>query len=276
MNRWYAPATAVACLLWLCSCAVFQPVKRVQPGDVINVNYTCRSEDGQLMATTEKTAAQDQKTPRSPIFRMPEAFAPVTLVAGAEAANASEPQKPVKLSGFKKVLHKHLAMDLAGQRYGQPEPLRLSPHQTDLLPPAQGYVTFAKVWARPKQSIIPVDRFVKMMRRQPEVGFQYDHEMGLQATVANVGKRHVTIQYAPVNGLGCSVPTQFGTGIVKDGGTKWRIDMQVVEGQLVRSRDLVGRVVKVEPTMFYVDYGHPFGGGDLICDVAVDAAQGQH
>jgi hypothetical protein len=266
---------AVVCAFTFTGCAAFKPAKTVQSGDVVQARYTCRSADGLLVATTEENVARDPNTPKSSIYKASKVFKPVTLIAGSEEVCDTCPKKPAKVTAFSKALHDSLAGALAGLTYDRPLQLRLIGQQTSDVDPASRYLSFAKIWERPKQTIIPVANYIKMMGREPVEGYRFMHQMGIQGTVAEVRDDRVKIRFAPVVEEGGRVPTQFGEGIIRDGGKWWRIDMQVTEGQLVRSGDLVGRVVEISPTVFYVDYGLPLGGAELVCDLTVKAAHGQ-
>ena len=264
-------AVPVICALSLTACTLTRPSASVQSNDKVRVHYSCRSADGLLITTTDKAVAEDPETPKSPIFEMPDDFGPIIMDAGQTDPLADSQQELIRTKGFSEVLHEQIAASICGLVYDRTQPVQIKSAVPEGLSSEKRYVSFAKVWERPKQSIITVEQFIKMKGMAPVVGFQYMQYMGIQATVAQVRNGRVLIRYAPVVEPGGRVPTQFGEGIIRDGrGSWWEIEMQVIEGQVVRNGDLVGRVVEVRPNVFYVDYGHPFGGMELVCDVLVD------
>jgi len=261
---------AMACILLIAACAQFKPSLPIRPGDRVRMQYTCRSADGLLMATTERAPTEDARTPKSPVFKAPAAFEPVVLTAGSETVCSTCPKESLQLKGFDDALHASLAAVIVDRPYGRHQQVLLKRQVPEGLPPGKRYVGLAKVWERDKQSSMLTDDYRKAMGHEPVVGFQYPYEMGLQASVFAIKDNHVLIRYTSEVALGSTVPTAFGQGIIRDGGSQWQIDMQVSEGQLVRAGGLVGRVVEVNPKMFYIDFGNSFGGQELVCDVRAE------
>ena len=252
------------------ACAAVNPSTQVLSGEIVKLSYSCRSEGGELLATTSSIPdikPQQSKTPLLIASTEPQA---VTLQAGPEKKCSTCPKDAQELVGFNAALSASLADTIVGLTYGVHKEIHIAREVPEGLPRGKRYLGMAKVWRRPKLSAMLVDDYREMMGRDPMVGYTYDSEMGLRATVSKIEKGHVTIQYAPAVALGSQVPTHFGEGIIQDDGTKWKIDIQVHEGQLIHSGELLGRVVEVNPTMFYIDFGHPFGHLELVCDLKIE------
>ena len=263
-GRKIIPAVLV---LLFAACAAVKPSTPVLSGDTVKLSYMCRSADAMLVATSEsKTENQSQ----SSIVIASDKPGPVVLKAGPETKCSTCPQEAHELKGFNTALSASLADAIVGLLYGRHQEIHIAREVPEGLPRGKRYLGLAKVWRRPKRTAMLADDYRKMVGRDPSVGDQYDYEMGLRATVSNVENGHVIISYTPTVALGGMVPTHFGEGIILDGGAKWKIDMQVHKGQLIRNGKLLGRVVEVNPTMFYIDFGHPFGGLELVCDLEIE------
>ncbi len=261
-----------AFVLLLGGCALFNASKPVAPDHMVRVQYACRTaDDGLLMATTQKGPAEDPGVPKAAVFEPPADFGPVTLKTGPKAECPDCPEKPGKTSPFLQVLHETMAEAMVGLFYDKPQSVRLIGKVPERLPKGSRYVGLARVWERPKQTKVLQADYEKMMGKTPEPGFQFMYDLGLRATVADIQGGKVIIRFDPTVTLGGMVPTPFCEGIIRDGGSHWKIHMQVTEGQLVRTGDLIGKVVEVTDTMFYIDFGHPFGGKELVCDVTIHA-----
>ena len=71
---------------------------------------------------------------------------------------------------------------------------------------------------------------------------------------------------------GSVVDTPFGKGTIKENEKNYEIVIDASVGHLVRSQGLVGRVSEVQDRTIVIDYGNPFGGETLSCDVKVEPA----
>jgi len=68
------------------------------------------------------------------------------------------------------------------------------------------------------------------------------------------------------------IQTPFGPGKVTEAPTDLKITIDARVGSLARTGPLVGRVAAVDDNSITLDYGHPFGGEELNCDVVVEPA----
>jgi FKBP-type peptidyl-prolyl cis-trans isomerase 2 len=91
----------------------------------------------------------------------------------------------------------------------------------------------------------------------------------VKGTVVSV-EENVVVTFAPVSDEPWK--GRFGTSTVIDKGDHFEIDTDVQVGRLVRVGPLLGRISEVEREKFKVDYGHAFGGEELVCDVRVEEA----
>ena len=90
----------------------------------------------------------------------------------------------------------------------------------------------------------------------------------LPATVMAVDTKSVSVRFSPKPGK--EIETPFGKGTVRETSNDFEIVIAAPVGGLVRTGPLVGRIIGVDDTSFTLDYGHPFGGEELGCDIAIE------
>ena len=252
------------------ACAVHRPVKLVQAGDTVRVSYTCRTNDNAIAAATNQKIAEDTQILKSSIFLSPSIYGPVELTAGHPEECKTCKKKSPKIKGFQKELNRKLAEAVMGWGYGEQKTIRLTAQAPENLSHDARYVGLAKIRRRPKTKQISRNLFIKSVGKKPESGMEFPYEEGFTASVVSIDGEQVTIRLAAEPGT--NVKTPFGMGTISDRGNLYEIDIDVKKGDLIRSGDMVGRVIKMDDRMFYMDFGLPFGGEELVCDVKVEPA----
>ena len=261
----------VSMIAFISACAVHRPVKLVQAGDIIRVNYTCRIKDNAIAATTNQKIAEDSKLLKSSIFLSPSIYGHVELTAGRVKECKDCAKKRPKIKGFQKELNRQLAKAVTGWAYGEEKAIHLFAKAPENLELDDRYVGLAKIRRRPKIKQISRKLFIRSVGKTPEQGMEIPYEEGFTARVVSVDGERITIGLTAEPGT--NVKTPFGMGTIFDRGKLYEIDIDVKKGDLIRSGDMVGRVVKIEERMFYIDFGMPFGGEELVCDVRVEPAK---
>jgi len=261
----------VSMIAFITACTAHRPVKLVQDGDIIRVSYTCRTKDNAIAATTNQKIAEDSQSLKSSIFLSPSIYGPVELTAGhPEECEACKKKRP-KIKGFQKELNEQLAETVMGWGYGEKETIRLTALAPENLSSDARYAGLAKIRRRPKINQLSRRLFIKYVGKTPEPGMEFPYEEGFTAKVVSIDGEQVTIRLTAESGT--HVKTPFGMGTISDRGNLYEIDIEIKKGDLIRSGDMVGRVVKIEDRMFYLDFGLPFGGEELVCDVRVEPAE---
>ena len=251
----------------IAACAAHRPAKLVQAGDIVQVSYTCRTSDNAIAVTTDQKIAEDRQLLKSPIFLSPSAYGPVELTAGRPEECETCKKKRPKIKGFSEELNRQLAEAVTGWAYGERKTIHLTAEVPEGLTQDARYVGLAKIRRRPKIKQISRKLFIRSVGKTPEPGMDVPPEEGFTARVVAIEGDQVTIRVTAEPGT--QVKTPFGMGTIFDRGSLYEIDIDVNEGDLIRSGDMVGKVVKIKGRMFYVDFGQPFGGEELFCDVKV-------
>jgi FKBP-type peptidyl-prolyl cis-trans isomerase 2 len=69
---------------------------------------------------------------------------------------------------------------------------------------------------------------------------------------------------------GAVIETPFGPGRVREEGQDYKMDIEARKGALVRAAAMTGRISDVDDKVITIDFGNPFGGETLLCDVTVE------
>jgi FKBP-type peptidyl-prolyl cis-trans isomerase 2 len=106
--------------------------------------------------------------------------------------------------------------------------------------------------------------------KEAAVGQEVSLDPAIPGKVASVSENEVLIRYFVQPGS--VVDTPFGKGTIRENEKNYEIVIDAAAGNLVRTGGLVGRISEVRNDSIVLDYGHPFGGETLACDVRVEPA----
>ena len=254
----------------LSGCMSLHPDKRVQVGDRLQVDYTCRLEDGRLVATTRELQSLTPGGPQETLFHPPENYESLTLIAkdpqGADSIGAAASNRVVPLE--EEIKHQ-LAYKLTGLPMASQQHLRLSSSTIDDLVWGSRYLRLSRVRRRPKEHRISLTNYREQSDDAPQIGQQIECEPGFRRTIRAITENYIVCQLEIEKGE--AYQSIFGSGEIVDAGSHFEIIMDVKEGQLVRDRERLGVISSVDGRYFIVDYGHPFGGQSLSCDVNIQS-----
>lgn len=244
--------------------------RRVEAGDAVRVDYTCRLPDGRLIASTqsETVAAEAQRI--GPLFAGPSMW-------GAKPMRASLPGEATgrlaagQLAGVGDYIDAQLAEALPGMERGERRRVTFDAKTPEGLKREVRYMSLARVRHRSKE-VRQAKRFYRQMRGQvPPVGEVVEWEPGFNARVVSDEGDEVVLRIEPADGM--QFATAFGEAVIRDQGDQYDVTIDPREGELVRTGNLMGRIDTVEEKVFVVDYGHPYGGAAITCDVTVNPEQ---
>jgi FKBP-type peptidyl-prolyl cis-trans isomerase 2 len=249
------------------------PTAKIQRGDEVMVDYTCRLPDGALLITTDGQKAEiSGEDEKAKVFMPLKEYGPVSVTAGDKA--------------LKHILGRHVAefLDLALPAYiaeavvGLPYDKRVTIELEGQIPP----------------NIAPDERFTRVRRSQrlpltfemkhAVASREYDKEIVPGDTFDFVPLPGVKIRFDAVNGPmvtavllfeeGHVVPAPWGRKhLNKIDDQFYRVVTQIEVDELGRAGGLIGRIESVEKDHFRIDWGDPFGGRTLSCDVFVHPIQ---
>ncbi len=251
-------AAGVLALGVLAGCAPMRS-SVVRPGERATVDFTCRIGNGEIAASTSGEVARDPSLPKSRVFLPRTARDPLVLVAGAEEVRRG----PLGVVSFEDAIAARLAAAIVGLREGTRAAVELGADRES----AGGRLPMARVWRRPKELRLSREEYAAGKGRAPEIGQEYILDPLIPGKVTAVSDNEVRIGFPCRDGA--QVETPFGKGVLREEADHCGIAIDARPGTLVRSGPLAGKIVSMNDRSFVIDYGHPFGGETLSCDVTV-------
>lgn len=237
---------------------------RVKPGDIVTVDYTCRLRNGEVVFTTEEAVAKQKET-RASIFLPLREYRPEDIVAGGP----DDKPRSGNLKAFEYEVSWRVAQAVVGMKAGEQAMVVLKSEPPGGLSDSDRYITLSRVLRMPKERRVPVETLKKQLGHDSVAGEQAFSFNGFTGTVFSINGNEAVLKISVTDGRVVDQP--FGKGIVRDYPDHYDIVTQAEVGHLVRSAELVGRIIKTDEKTFTVDYGHPFGGEELECDVKVES-----
>ena len=241
-----------------------QANQKVRPGDTVLVNYTCRLKSGEIIATTDARVADDVSQPKSHLFLKKPEYGTVQLTA----CEAGTELQPGQVLLFDHELSASLSRAVINQPVGSSREVAVEPFPGDGPGGRENTIQLAKVRNRPKEMrISPGDYFLRT-KKQPAIGQDFTIDDTVPGRVEKITKNEVVIRFHGTHGA--LVETPFGKGVIHDKGDHYEIVLQAEKGDIVRSGPLIGRLIDVDDRSVTIDYGNPFGGEKLLCEITVE------
>jgi FKBP-type peptidyl-prolyl cis-trans isomerase 2 len=235
----------------------------VRSGDRVTLNFTCRLQNGSIAATTIGEIAGIPGDRRSSVFRERKAEGPLRIIAGGNEAVYGRPGH----RGFEGEIVAKVAEVVVGMEVGETRQVTVTAERA-VPEKEEPIIQVARVRHRPKEVRMAPDAYRERAGKAAEVGQKYTLDPAIPGHVVRVDQNEVVVRFEPQ--AGAMVDTPFGKGTVRDAGSRWEIHIDARPGSLVRTGAMVGRIVGVDKRLITVDYGHPFGGEALRCDVTVE------
>jgi len=257
--------TIAALLVVLSGCAFTSPARVVKPGDQATVNYTCHLKSGEIVATTYERVAKDSSLHKSSIFHPKKDYDPESLKAGGVTAGL----RPTTAGVFEQEVRARLAEAVVGLREGESRTLELFAGDVPGMRDDERIIRMARVRRRPRVMRMTNEEYTRRMGKAPEVGQKVVFDPAIPGEVTSVTETEVVVRFLAEPGA--EVDTPFGKGVIGDKDGRYEIVIDADAGKLVRSGPIVGRIVGVDERFITIDYGDPFGGEALVCDVRVES-----
>lgn len=259
---------AAMALALLASCAATQhsPSPRLaRPGEELAVDYTCRlADDGALAATTLREVAEG-KTKKSSIFVPREKFTPIDI----RVPEAKEEVVTTPDMSFEETIAKGIAQKIDQAPMGRPFQLKLSHPGYKDLPDRDRYLKIAAEFVDNRRVTIDRQDFAaRYPKVTPAAGMTVGGDSDFPALVEKVTDKDVTLYFSAKPGA--ILPTGTGPATVSEAGDTFRVRLTLKPGDLLRAGPLVGEVRTVGEKTITIDYGNPFGGRSLDCEVTAE------
>ncbi|MEA3436864.1 MAG: hypothetical protein U9R43_10405 [Thermodesulfobacteriota bacterium] len=238
--------------------------QKVRPGDTVLVNYTCCLKSGEIIATTDTGVADDVSRPKSHLFLKKPEYGPVQLTAG-EAGTKLQPGQ-VLLFDFE--LEASLSKAVINQPVGSSREVAVEPFSRHEPGGAENTIQLARVRHRTKEMRISPGDYLLRTRKEAAIGQDFTIDDTVPGKVEEITENEVVIRFHGTHGA--QVETPFGKGVIHDRGDHYEIVLQAKKGDMVRSGPLIGRLIDLDERSVTIDYGNPFGGEKLMCEITVE------
>lgn len=237
----------------------------VRTGDLVGVHFTCRMKDGEIAASTY-TDVNESSLPKSGAFTKRNRGDAVDIEAGVEKA----PLPGAKRRSFEEEIMDRLAGPVVGMKVGEEKSLVVTADRLSGLPREEQFLKIGRVWKQAKEMKMSRDRFRDLAGKEPALGATYAVYNAVPGKVVSVTGDEVVLRFAATAD---ETRTPFGKGIIREKEDRFEIDIQAVKGTLLRTGGMIGRITDVDAEFITIDYGHPFGGEALNCEVKVESAR---
>lgn len=251
----------------LSGCGAGAAGRVVQPGDGVGLHFACLLPSGQIAADSRPDRAGAGQV--APIYLEREGEGPVLVEAGQ--VSPADPASERK--SFELEIIDRLAAAVIGAKEGDSLSIELVAPRIPDLPSEEQYVKLVRLRKRVKELKMPLAEYKQRTGKDAALGHPYLFDPLVPGVVTAVGEAEVVITFAAQPDSEVRLP--FGKGVIREREDRYEIEISAEEGSLVRAGALVGRVSKVDGEFIELDFGHPFGGETLKCEVTVASAQQQ-
>lgn len=230
-------------------------------GERLALQYTCRLPDGSLAATTHKNIAEDPDVKKSEIFSPRRVYHPAEIVVPA-----SPEQITVDYVGS---LEEKIVQSLARKALELPVSRQVEVELTgtvpENIPDDERFMQMGRQVKLPRRMAVPLAEYQKEYPKPPVPGEILGADENFSTMVEKVEGEavHLLFSSAP----GATRKTVYGIEHFTQEEEEFLVRLEVKPGDVLRTGPLVGRISSVEQESFTIDYGHPFGGETLSCQV---------
>ncbi|HBG04798.1 MAG: hypothetical protein A2075_11635 [Geobacteraceae bacterium GWC2_58_44] len=240
---------------------------RVRQGDTVSVRFTCRLPGGEVAASTRPDPSLAGEA-KAPVYLPRTGLDTVSVTAGPQPAQTGKDRLP-----FEQEIVQRLAAMLPGLQEGGQALLDLEADRFPVSAPNEKQVRLATVRKRQKQMRLTREEYTGRTGRSPELGQPFVLDRMVPGEVSELTEKEVLIRFAPVPGQDLGTP--FGPVTVRELAEHYELQIAAQPGRLIRTGAIAGRITAVDQESITIDYGHPFAGEKLSCDVKVLKVQQQ-
>ena len=123
----------------------------------------------------------------------------------------------------------------------------------------------AKVRKRQKEMRLTREEYTTRTGKAPEQGKPFAQDKMVRGTLSEVTDKEVVIRFTPLPEK--NLVTPFGPLTVREMADHYDLEIMAEKGSLIRTGPMAGRITDVDKESITIDYGHPFAGEKLTCEV---------
>lgn len=233
----------------------------IREGDQVTLDYTCRFDSGEIIATTREAVKSDPQLTKSDwLFYRRDA---VTLTAGQALEIA-----PDNLREFYPVLYYHLAQAVIDKPPATRQSVDIQAQPSVGVSPGIAEMPATRAGRFEKIVVKTYDEVEDRIGRIPEEG-EIIQEMNGQVEIEILAVKDREVRYEQRVADGTKQRFREGMATVYDQGDHYTWELDAGVGDVFRTGPFLGRVDRLEEKRLFVDFGHPFGYRKLSCDVII-------
>jgi len=234
----------------------------IKPGDKVGIQFTCRFPNGDIAASTSSAVAADSSLRKSAVYLPRPKDDPIEVTVGQSDGKKSFPVF------FLDEIIARIAPSIAGMRLGETRTMEIHSERPADIPEKEQFLELSQVRQESKEVRMTKDEYKSRTGKDPEVGADYKKDPLFPYKVTSVSENEVLIRSTLQPGT--TIETGFGKGTVSEKGNQMEVVIEVAKGALIRMGPYVGRVSDIQHKMFTIDFGDPFAGEKLSCDVRTE------
>jgi FKBP-type peptidyl-prolyl cis-trans isomerase 2 len=173
--------------------------------------------------------------------------------------------------GFEGELIARLSQAIVGLPVGEKQTIEVKAENLPEQQKGVWLIKMARVRTRVKEMHFTPEEYESKTGNKPEVGRKFTFDPALPGRVESVTDKEVIVRFSGENGKEVSTP--LGKGVIVERPDHYDIVVDAKPGSLIRSGELIGRVLTADDRDITIDFGNPFGGESLKCDVLIESAQ---
>jgi FKBP-type peptidyl-prolyl cis-trans isomerase 2 len=244
-------------------CTALKSAKMVNEGRQVKVDYSCVTENKELIATTSISDVENSLLKKSNGFIEHDEYGPIELTAGQEAPG----QWDDKLKMLEPEILSKISFQLPGMEIGEEKTIVLESEIPEGMKEKNRYRVIERVRKAPRIHSIPLDQYKKMFGDSlPAPGDIITTNGKPTFKVLDVSAGNVKLDYIA---HAVENNTPWGKAVSRIEGDMVVTTIEAVPGTIVKAHSVIGQVSEVTEDTITVDYGHPFAGKTLTCRVKV-------
>ncbi len=222
---------------------------KVQKGDLVEVHYTARDEEGKVARTTRGEIAADPKVSKVDGYRSSGEPGPEQVVGGAGSS-------PFSLGEL-----------VLGMEPGQKTSVTVPPERAFGASDPKKKLEFPCARTMPRVVRLAAHEYTSRYQAFPKPGQEVDWVPYFKARTLEITDTDVALELLAVDGQ--RVEEEFGVAEIGVAGEEVKITLTPRIGAPFAMQDREGRIVSTDGRSFTVDFNAPLAGKSAIVDVEV-------
>lgn len=221
---------------------------KVQKGDLVEVHYTARDEDGKVVRTTRREIATDPKVPKVEGYQESEVHGPEQVVGGFAS--------PFSLGEL-----------VLGMEPGQKTLANVPPERAFGASDPKKKMEFPCVRTSPRVVRLAAHEYTARYKAFPKAGQEVDWTPYFKARTLEITDTDVALELLAKDGE--RLEEELGVVEIKVVGEEVKITLTPRIGAPFSMQDREGRIVSTDGHSFTVDFNPPMAGKGAVVDLEV-------